>query len=165
MTAVRAVILETRGFNDKRQEFWCRVCKYRGPVLHESWCPIYELHAAFDEIETLRAALPAAHAERPDTALYEAARHVWKTLHDTDLANNADIWRYERNLLKAAIAQSERVAFSEPAAHAERATCINCAKVFGEVECRYWFGANEVGPLCERCDVIVKTHTRFRERA
>jgi hypothetical protein len=68
----------------------------------------------------LRTASPAAHAERPDTALYEAARHVWKTLHDTDLANNADIWRYERNLLKAALAQSERVAFSEPAAHAER---------------------------------------------
>jgi hypothetical protein len=59
--------------------------------------------------------------------------------------------------------RSSRLASS--AAHAAGATCINCAKVFGAVECRYYFGVNEVGPLCERCDEVVKTHTLFRERA
>jgi hypothetical protein len=50
--AIQAVIRETRGFNERKQEAWCRICRYKDPLgtkLHDSDCPIYELHAAWEE--------------------------------------------------------------------------------------------------------------------
>jgi hypothetical protein len=39
--------------------------------------------------------------------------------------------------------------------------CINCARLFRSYDVRCYFGANEVGPFCDRCDRIIKAHTRF----
>lgn len=47
--AIQCVIRETRGFNERKQEAWCRVCRYKGTDrLHDPECPIYELHGAYD---------------------------------------------------------------------------------------------------------------------
>lgn len=50
--AIQCVIRETRGFNERTQEWWCRVCRYKDPLgtkLHDDACPIYELHGAWEE--------------------------------------------------------------------------------------------------------------------
>ena len=51
-TAIQRVIRETRGFNERKQEAWCQVCRYKDPLsekLHDPECPIYELHGAWEE--------------------------------------------------------------------------------------------------------------------
>lgn len=50
--AIQCVIRETRGFNERKQESWCKVCRYKDPLhtkLHDPDCPIYELHGAWEE--------------------------------------------------------------------------------------------------------------------
>ena len=42
--------------------------------------------------------------------------------------------------------------------------CINCDVAFGPQAVRYFFGANVVGPFCERCDGVIKQHTGFVPR-
>lgn len=55
--AIQCVIRETRGFNERKQEAWCRVCHYKDPLgmkLHDPNCSIYELHAAWEDTFTLK---------------------------------------------------------------------------------------------------------------
>lgn len=47
---IMAVILETRSFNERKQQAFCRVCRYRGDDrLHDPDCAIYRLHAWLDD--------------------------------------------------------------------------------------------------------------------
>ena len=41
--------------------------------------------------------------------------------------------------------------------------CINCDIAFVENGVRYYFGAHQVGPFCQVCDRIIKTHMMFQE--
>jgi hypothetical protein len=48
--AIQRVIRETRGFNERKQEAWCTVCRNRDQHrLHNPECSIYELHGAWEE--------------------------------------------------------------------------------------------------------------------
>jgi hypothetical protein len=49
LAAIQAVIRDTRDFNEKKQEVFCRWCRYRGAKLHHPDCCIYELHGAMEE--------------------------------------------------------------------------------------------------------------------
>jgi hypothetical protein len=64
-SAIQCVIRETRGFNERKQEAWCRVCRYKDPLhtkLHDPDCPIYELHGAWEEWEARLKVLAAPRA-------------------------------------------------------------------------------------------------------
>lgn len=50
--AIELVLARQVDFNEKKQEFFCRACRYRDPIgerLHHPSCSIYELHAAYEE--------------------------------------------------------------------------------------------------------------------
>lgn len=43
-------------------------------------------------------------------------------------------------------------------------SCINCCRRFKREDIWYYYGARDVGPLCEACDQVVKTHTCFQDK-
>jgi hypothetical protein len=50
--AIQCVIRETRGFNERKQEIWCRICRNRDlEALHDPDCPIYLLHGAWEAVD------------------------------------------------------------------------------------------------------------------
>lgn len=71
--AIQCVIRETRGFSERKQEAWCRVCRYKDPLgmkLHDPNCSIYELHGAWEEA----LADPSVHRVTPPLVTHDEER-------------------------------------------------------------------------------------------
>lgn len=45
-----------------------------------------------------------------------------------------------------------------------RSWCIHCHRYLEALACRCYYGAHEIGPFCERCDAVIKAHTRFHDK-
>lgn len=108
-----------------------------------------ELEALCNELEALLA------SQRPPT---EERKVVCTCRHDSGVSSDCDV--HPPAEPSPADPQPEK---------ASGTWCINCFRPFyrrGEYDLlRYYYGAgdDEIGPFCESCDRIIKTHTRFVE--
>lgn len=82
--AIQRVINATRSFDERRQEIWCRVCRYKDETaLHDPTCPIYELHDAWE-----KARKPTA--EDAQSQLLDLERDLRESLRGGYLFQNFD---------------------------------------------------------------------------
>lgn len=157
------------------------------PVPPAQRWPVY-----FGLVEELAAVFGPAvyHVEATHLPAWVRARFTERGLHDGRYGQTARVGRQDRETAASGATTDgvpDREGRSEDGGHgradgdrpdhaggaaqggrlndAERErTCINCAEPFIGYATRHWFGAHGVGPLCEQCDRVIKTHTLFRGR-